>query len=158
MAEPYDSLQPPQIAVTIRSLPRRVNEALAALDLQDVSLDANGVDGDSPLGIVDDIGRSLVVIDRGLEQTLLHEEPTVMAAVMDPAARTWEQPAGDRATTLAALDDAADELAARIETAPSDSWQRSAQVAGGSTVTALAVAREAARTGVVGLRRLESFS
>jgi len=154
---PYDSLQPPQIAVTIRSLPRRYRSALAELEAADVDLGAAGRTGESPLVIVDDATRSLMVIDRGLEQVLLHDQPMVMAAVMDPAARQWEQPAGDRATILDALGDIATELADRIDEAPTDAWSRPAEVAAHGSVDALAIAREAARTGVERLRDLERF-
>lgn len=158
MPEPYDSLKPPQIAVTVRSLPRRVGEALAALEMAEVELDAAGPDGRSPLELVDDIGRSLMVIDRGLEQTLLHDTPTILAAVMDPAQRDWHESPPDRATSMAALDDIATELADRIDGADADAWYRTASVAGGGRVTALDIAREAARSGVTRLRQLEAMA
>lgn len=157
MTEPYDSLQPPQIATTLRSLPRRYASALAQLEAAEIALGAAGRTGESPLAIVDDAGRSLVVVDRGLEQTLLHDSPMLMAAVIDPGARQWEVPAGDRSTVLEALQDTADELADRIDGAPTDAWDRPADIAGGGTVTALDIAREAARTGVERLRDLERF-
>lgn len=157
MTAPYDSLQPPQIATTLRSLLRRYTSALAHLEAAEVALGAAGRSGESPLAIVDDAARSLMVVDRGLEQALLHDRPMLMAAVMDPGARQWEVPAGDRSTVLDALGDTADELADRVDQAPTEAWDRQADVAGGSTVTALDIAREAARTGVERLRDLERF-
>jgi len=142
--------------VTLRSLPRRVRAALAVLEREEVPLDAAGASGESPLAIVDDMARSLMVIDRGLQQVLLHEAPTLLAAVMDPGARVWEQPPGDRHTCLAALDDITAELADRIDGAPGDSWTRTAAIAGGSTASSLDIAREAARTGIGRLRDLEA--
>jgi len=152
----YDQLNPPHLVTTMRSFPRRYRAALAAAPPTPEALVAL-VDGHRVLARLTDTVRTLALLDRALEQTLVHDTPTVVAGVADAAARRW--PAASATDVDVLLDEltvTATALAARIDTAPSKDWSRTATVADrGRSIRAIDIAREAARTGAENLRIIE---
>ncbi len=152
---------PADIAVTLRSLPRRFGEALAAHDDEtddDVGALARvvGPDGLSALDHVADTGRTLALLGGALTQVVAGKRPVLHDAAVDPAARRWEIAASDLEGELALLADEALDLAGRVERTAPDQWSEVGRVVGGGERTALDLAREAVRTAITGLRATEA--
>lgn len=152
---------PADIAVTMRSLPRRFGEALAPRDDEtddDVEALARrvGPDGASALDHVADTGRTLALLAGALTQVVAGKRPVLHDAVVDPAARTWQLDATDLEGELALLADEALELAGRVERTSVEQWDEVGRVVGGDERTALDLAREAVRTAITGLRATEA--
>ena len=155
----FSELKPAQVAQTLRSLPRRVREALAQrIDHAAESfVHIVGSGGESVLDLLSDGASAVAVIDRALEQTLISSSPMVPAAVADPAARHFDRAPLSFHDVLELFDDTVGTLADRIDAvAPSD-WLRSANLTGGGSVTADDIAVEGARTGVTMLRAVAAL-
>lgn len=152
----YDSLHPPQLAATFRSFPRRYREVIAPVR-HDPDLLGRRVDGTCVVDLVADAVRTLTLVDRAVEMTMVQSVPVVVAAVVDASERHWPAcVADDLGPLLEELAEVAATLAERTTTAPTDAWNRTATVAGGhGTHRAVDLAREAARTGAEDLRHLE---
>lgn len=152
----YDSLHPPQLVATFRSFPRRYRAAVAPVR-HDADLLGRRVDGERVVDLVADTVRSLALIDRALEVTLVQSAPVLVAAVVDATERHWPECApDDLGPLLEELAEVATALADRAEAAPLEAWSRTAAVAGGrGSRTAVDLAREGARTGAENLRHLE---
>jgi hypothetical protein len=154
----YTKLAPANIAMTLRSFPRRYREVLNAdpsVDIDEIAhIAADG--GRSILDVLTDTTRSLTLLDRALERTLVSAEPTLHRGVVDAHEREWPVDTADSvAGELAQLDEAASTLASRIDHVAAADWLRKARVTGGDEVTAQQIAQEAARTGAENLRVLE---
>src|SRR5215203_763569 len=130
---------PADIAQTMRSLPRRFREALAVREGEDAAQLANvvGPDGCSALDHVASTGRMLALFEGGLTEVVNGRQPVLHAALADPGARQWEHAASDLEGELSLLDDAAGQLAGRVERTSADQWDEIGRVAGGSDLTAL---------------------
>jgi len=152
-------VSPSDAAVTMRSLPRRFRAALGSIAEDDQTaevVERVGPDGHSALDHLVHVVSSLSLLERALDQVLRSDGPTLHPATMDDTARDWEAPTErglDQA--LDELAEAAEQLAARIERAAADDWARTGEIAGGRSVTALDVAREAVATGIGHLRSAE---
>jgi hypothetical protein len=156
----YASLAPANVAAALRSFPRRYREVLTAdpsLDLDEVATVVAG-DGRSLLDVLVDTVRTLSVVERALERTIVSDRPVLHRGVIDHRARDWaHEPVSSIDDELAALDGVTESFAARIDEVASNDWLRSATLTGGVTVTALQLAQEAARTGSENLRALEGM-
>jgi hypothetical protein len=152
-------LSPGDAAIALRSYPRRYRALLQPInnddDLEELAHRA-GPDGVSAVQLLSDVTRTLVILAEALHQIMVNPTPVVHAAVVDPAERQWDTPPPER------LDDAwdlfADEattLADAIDRVPADEWTRTGSIAGGGTVSAIDVAREAVRAGRSGLGDIE---
>ena len=133
----------------LRSYPRRFRELLTSVDEQD--LPALAVDH------TDHVARSLALLGEALRQVLIHDQPTLLPAVIDDRAREWVH-AGSTSVddVLAFVDMEANALADTVKDVPSNAWTRSGTVAGGGgSISALDIAREAVRTGAEQLRTAE---
>lgn len=149
---------PADIAVTMRSLPRRFGEALADGDDEDVEALARvvGADGSSALDHVANTGRMLALIGRALGEVLAGHEPVLHPAVTDPGARNWEHAASDLEGELSLLTDEATALAGRVERPSAEQWKAVGHLPGGGEMTALDLGREAVQVAIAGLRATEA--
>lgn len=149
---------PADVAVTMRSLPRRFGEALEARDDEDAEALARvmGPDGSSALDHVADTGRMLALIGGALGEVVSGRQPVLHAAVTDPAARHWERAATDLEGELSLLADEAIALAGRVERTSAEQWKAVGRVVGGTEMTALDLAREAVQVAIAGLRATEA--
>jgi hypothetical protein len=151
-------LAPSDAAVALRSFPRRYRAAIQPVkDDDDVEELAHrvGPDGRSAIQILSDVTRTLVVLADALRQITVNDTPVVHAAVVDPALRHWDAPPPERLDdALVIFDDEATSLADAVDRVPVDAWTRSGSVAGGGSVTALTVVRDAVRDGRQGLEEI----
>lgn len=139
-------LSPEDVVAALRSYPRRFRELLTSVDEADVPTEA--------IEHADHVARSLAMLGEAIRQVLVHNEPTLMPAVADDAAREWAHAGASSVDdALAFLDMEANALADTLEDVPSDAWMRRGTVAGsGVSMSALDLAREAVRTGSEHLR------
>ncbi len=158
MALDLTNLSPTDVAVTMRSLPRRFNEALEVRSDEDRDELAGqvGPDGRSALDHLADTGRVLSLYAKGLADVLSGHEPVLHAGLTDATARQWDQAASDLEGELGLLGDAAEGMAAEVEHAPSDRWQQVGRVTGGEEITALDLAKQAVRVAIDGLKATEA--
>ena len=88
---------------------------------------------------------------------LTTDDPVVHPAVADADAREWETPAGTTVEdALTHLTDAATELADKVAAIHSPDWNRTGQVAGGASTSALELVRETVRVGSEGLHAVQT--
>lgn len=155
----YHLLNPPQVAVTLRSLPRRYREALTLLPARPEAVHER-VDGHTVHDLLVDTACSLAMLDRALEQTLVHGTPPVLlAAVVDRDLRHWTpDPHTGPSQLVDAIADTAIAFADRIDGERTKAWSRPATVVGGGTVLAVDIAREAARVAAENLRAIERLA
>jgi len=157
---PHDlsNLSPADVAVTMRSLPRRFGEALAAHGDEDADALARVVapDGSSALDHVADTGRMLALFGSALSEVVSGRQPVLHAAITDPSVRQWEHAATDLDGELSLLTDEAGALAGRVERTSADQWTAVGRVVGGTELTALDLAKEAVQTAIAGLRATEA--
>jgi hypothetical protein len=156
-------LAPSDAVAALRSYPRRYRAVLKPIsddgpaeEKADELAHRIGPAGRSCIDIVSDTTRTFVVLGEALHQITINPTPVVHRAVVDPAERQWDTPPPDDlddALTLFA--DEADALATAIANVPTDAWTRTGSVAGGGSVQAIDVAREAVRVGRVGLDDIE---
>ncbi len=158
MALDLSNLSPGDVAVTMRSLPRRFGEALEAEGDEDIDSLARvvGPDGTSALDHVADTGRMLALFGGALGEVLSGRQPVLHAAVTDPGARQWEHAATDLEGELSLLADEATALAGRVERTSADQWTEVGRVVGGTEMTALDLAKEAVHVAVAGLKATEA--
>jgi hypothetical protein len=155
----YTLLNPPQLATTLRSFPRRYREALAQVPSRPEAVHER-VDGHSVVELLLDTACSLAMLDRALEQTLVHDTPPVLvAAITDRDLRHWTpDPHAGPSELVEAIADTAVACADRVDRERTKAWSRPAQVVGGGTVLAIDIAREAVRVGAGNLRALEQLA
>ena len=152
MADQYASLKPGNVVSTLRSLERRLAEALAQVPDKPPESFAYivGSGGESVASLLSDAGRTLSLLDRALEQTFI-SEPVVHEGVVNAAARVWEGDALALAAGHELFIDTANTMADRADAASGDDWNRTATVTGGTSVTAMEIGQEAARTAITAL-------
>ncbi len=155
-----EHLSPRDAVVALRSFPRRYREVFASIEGDD-SLDAVaarlGPDGQSAAEVVSDVTRTWALLTEALRQIVFTEDAVLHPAVGDARQRSWEATPPDRIDdTLVLLGHEAEalvDLVQRVTT--SQDWSREASVAGGGTVTAVAVLRDAVQVGADGLGQTE---
>jgi hypothetical protein len=151
-------LAPSDAVAALRSYPRRYRGALRPIDDDNVEELAHrvGPDGRSSIGILSDVTRTMVILGEALHQISVNPTPVVHAAVIDPAERQWDTPPPeDLADALALFADESNALAEAVDHVPTDGWTRTGTVAGGGSISAIDVVREAVRVGRAGLGDIE---
>lgn len=158
MAHDLSNLSPADVAVTMRSLPRRFGEALAVDGDEDAEALARvvGPDGASALDHVADTGRMLALFGGALGEVVSGRQPVLHAAITDPGARHWEHAATDLEGELSLLTDEAGALAGRVERTSADQWTEVGRVVGGTELSALDLAKEAVQFAIAGLHATEA--
>lgn len=151
---------PSDAVVALRSLGRRYRGVFAGREDDERPDDLAhriGSEGRSALDHVVHATRTITLLGRALQQTLVEDDPVLHPAVADPTAREWEDTAGgtvdERVSELAWE---AEALADRVEHVPADDWGRRARVAGAdATTSALAILWDAVDSAVTDLRAAE---
>lgn len=144
----YDKLAPRDLAITLRSVPRRFEavRARARADrLVDV-LERTGPSGARLDDLLADASRGAALTSRAIDAALTSKDPVVSRAVLDPSERVYTD---DRAMSFDIAVDTiaadADGAAERIEHATADELSRDVAVTGGQTTTPLAIGQQLAR-------------
>ena len=151
MSFDVSSISPNDAETALRSYPRRFRAALLPIEddpaVEELAQQV-GPDGQSALEHAADAVRSWTVLREAFRQIQVSDTPVVHAAVADASLRQWEAPFRDTVGgLLEQLDDEAVAFADAVAEVSGDQWERRASVAGGGTVTALDVAREAVVVG-----------
>ncbi len=147
--------------MALRSYPRRYGAEFAGIEGDD-SLDESAVragpDGVSALQTVSDVTRTWSVLGGALTQVLRHDDAVLHPAIADRALRHWDNPPpATVADALTLLGHQAEALADQIGGVLSnDDWNRSATVAGGGSVTALDLVKDAVGVGADGLTQVQA--
>ena len=148
----YDlsSLAPADAMVALRSYPRRYREALRPIDDEQIDEMAQtlGPDGRSTIEIVIDTVRTWTMQQEALRQIRLADTPVGHPAVIDASQRRWEATVNEtRPAALDLIGEHAEALVAEVERVSTSEWTRSATAAGGGTISALDIVRDAVRVG-----------
>lgn len=169
-------LAPADAAVALRSLPRRFREAIARAagssshagtdpedddrvappaDAVEARAQQLGPDGTSPLEQVAATTAELGLFHQATTAILSGSPTPLHPAVVDRRSREWDVPPGltlDDALTL--LENEAIAFAALVESADATEWAKSGPVAGGSSISAIALVSEAVQSAVARLRSI----
>jgi hypothetical protein len=155
-------LSPSDCVAALRSYPRRFRAIVAPVggdEKPDDLVHRAGADGRSALDHADHVARSIALLGQAMHQVLTQDQPMLPAAVLDDDAREWAV-SGGALEADAVLDFVTREcegLATSIDRVDASEWTRAGTIAGsGATVTAIAIAREAVRTGAEHLRAAEA--
>jgi len=152
-------LSPSDASAALRSYPRRYAALLRPIkDDEDVEALAHrvGVEGRSPIDIVSDVTRTLVLLSEALHQITVNPTPVLHPAAADAAQRQWESPPPEQlAEVLTLFADQSTALADQIDRVSAKEWTRTGTVAGGDSLSAIDVVRDAVRTGRAGLTDVE---
>jgi hypothetical protein len=142
-------LGPDDAVAALRSYPRRFREVLTSVEPDELPQDA--------VEHADHVARSLAMLAEAVRQVVVQEEPTLLPAVADDAARQWAFDGSSAVDdVLAFLSMEAEAFADAIGGVPADAWSRTGTVAGsGQRLSALDIVREAVRTGADHLRATE---
>ncbi len=155
----FAQLSPRDTAITLRSLGRRVNQAVAPVisspELQSKA-DASGPGGDSLSGLVDMLTRTQGFLLNELAKSLDHQDPVIAQAVIDPDQLHFVE---DRPVPLSvgleSLATDSEQAGHRVEEATGADLGRVVSVVGGTSMTPLEIAQQAARTGIATLKKIE---
>lgn len=141
----------------MRSWPRRYGDLLLPhLDADDDPTDRIGPEGVSALDIALETVRTWELLTNALERVNLEDSPVLHPAVLDRSRRQWDRVGGETiASVHEQLSDRAVALAELVATIDGAGWNRMGRVAGGGSMTALGIAREAVDVGADALRRIE---
>ncbi len=155
-------LAPSDAVVALRSFPRRYREVFASIKGDDTIEEMAariGPDGRSAAGVASDVTRTWALLGEALRQIVFTDGAVVHPAVGDASLRSWDADHPDAlADTLTLLGHEADALVDLVgQVSNAHDWGRSAPVAGGTTVTALDVLRDAVQTGADGLGQAEAI-
>lgn len=151
-------LSPNDCVVAMRTWSRRYRAAFAVCpEGESAEIAARlGPDGVSALDLAVASVRTWVLLEKALHDIRLTESPTLHPAIGDPSVRTWDSPITEwLSSVLDQIDDVSKSLADTIEAIPSTDWARTATLAGGGSIDALSIAREAVRTGAENLKQIE---
>jgi len=154
-------LSPQDAVVAFRSYPRRYAaeiEGFVSDDDADELAARIGPDGVSAALVISEVGRTWAVLGGALDQVLRRDDAVLHPAITDPAQRHWDTPPADSvADGIDELRHEAEALAILVEGVHSaGDWSRSAAVAGGGSVTALDVVKDAVAVGADGLTRVRA--
>jgi hypothetical protein len=157
-------LAPADGAVALRSLPRRFAAVLRPPIAEDRPAGHDdlvqrvGPDGHSAVDHAMHVVRSLILLDRAIEQVLISDRPVLHPAVIDDHGRWVEDngPPPEPDDVLADLAAAAERLAARVDRVAASDWSRAGRVAGdGGTASAHDLLREAVGQAIAHLHDAE---
>ena len=144
----YDKLAPRDLAITLRSVPRRfaaVQSRAGAPRLADV-IGRTGPSGARLDDLLAGASRGAALVGNALDTALTTNDPVVAHAVLDPTERVYTD---DRVMRFELAVDTisteADGAAQRIEHATADDLSREVSVTGGGTTTPLAIGQQLAR-------------
>jgi hypothetical protein len=150
------------VAITLRSLPRRYGEALRieavrrGVDPDDLADRTSGVGSSAMTHLVDTVS-TLTLLEQALTQVIRTDDPALHPGVLDASSRDWSSPRGlSLDTVLEMLGDQCEDLAAMVDGVPSADWKRLGHVADADTrLQAIDLAHESVRVGVGNLRAME---
>lgn len=142
-------LSPDDALAALRSYPRRFREVLTSVEPEELPHEA--------VDAADHVARSVALLGEALRQVVVQDDPTLVPAVADDAARDWTTSGSSSVDdVLAFLDMECNALADAIRDVASEAWTRTGTVAGsGHDMSAIAIVREAVRTGADSLRAAE---
>ncbi len=144
----YDMLSPRDLAITLRSVPRRfttVRSRAGADRLVDV-LERIGPSGARLDDLLAGASRGAALVGNAITMALTTNEPVVAHAVLDPSERVYTDDRSMRFDiAVDTITTEADGAAQRIEHATADDLSRDVAVTGGSTTTPLAIGQQLAR-------------
>lgn len=142
-------LGPADCEAALRSYPRRFRELLTSVEPDELPHAA--------VEHADHVARAVALLGEALRRVLVVDQPTLLPAVADDAAREW---AFDGSSSiddvLAFLTIECNALADMLHEVPSEAWTRTGTIAGARRdMSALDIAREAVRTGADHLHAAE---
>jgi len=144
----FDQLAPRDLAITLRSLRRRLGSVQArssADQLADV-VEQAGPSGERLDDLMASALRGAAAISQALQTSLQTSEPVIASAVLDPSDRTFvDERTVDTATAVSGISAEAETAADRIEHASAGALSRDVPVTGGDTTTPLAIGQQLAR-------------
>ncbi len=145
-------LSPDDAVAALRSYPRRFREVLTSVEPDDVPAEA--------VEAADHVARSVAMLAEALRQVVVQDNPTLLPAVADDTAREWTMSTlSSPDDVLAFLDMECNAMADAVHGVASEAWTRTGIVAGtGTEMSALAIAREAVRTGAITCARQRARS
>jgi hypothetical protein len=148
-------LAPSDASAALRSYARRYRELLRPLTAdEDVEEIAHriGPEARSAIEIVSDVTRTLVLLHEATRQVTITDTPVLHPAVLDPTKRQWDAAPPERLDdALGLLTDTCTSFADDIDRVGPDNWLRTGTIAGGGSVSAIDVVREAVQVGHDGL-------
>jgi hypothetical protein len=148
-------LAPSDASAALRSYARRYREQLAPLAAdEDVEELAHriGPEARSVIEIVSDVTRTLVLLHEAERQITINDTPVLHPAVCDRTQRHWDASPPERLDdALGLLVDTCTPFAGDVDRVGADSWARTGTIAGGGSVSAIDVVREAVQVGHDGL-------
>lgn len=144
----FDQLAPRDVAITLRSLHRRlasIEARASAPELEDL-IGRPGPSGQPLDELLADALRGAGFTASALTASLTATAPVLPEAVFDLSERTYvEERSIDLETAVEAISSEADEAAQRIEHATASELSRSVAVVGGTATTPLAIGQQLAR-------------
>jgi hypothetical protein len=153
-------LSGPDAVAAMRSYPRRYRSTVLPVpddDAEELAMRL-GPGGVSALDLVVNTTNTWALLGQALHRVIIDDEPVLHAGVGDPNERSWDVPPGlEVRDALDHLADQADELAHAIDRVHTGDWSRTGRLAGGGTVTALDVVRDAVATGSDNLRDIDAI-
>jgi DinB superfamily len=160
MSVDVSRLTPGDCAAALRSFPRRFRAVLATFDEDEKPDDLvhrPGADGRSAAQHADHVARSIALLRQALHDVLVHDRPVLPAGVFDDGSALSGEGNGSVEAVLDSLSAECAALADTVDRTDADAWSRVGIVggAGGRSVSALDILREAVRIGSDGLREAE---
>lgn len=144
----FDQLAPRDLAITLRSLRRRLGsiETRAAVpELADL-VGRPGPSGHRLDDLLADALRGAALTANALDTSLTASAPVIPSAVFDPPERTFvDERTVDVETAIEAICSEADDAAQRIEHATAGELSRAIAVVGGEETTPLTIGQQLAR-------------
>ncbi len=153
-------LSGPEAAVAMRTYGRRFRQSILPIaddpDAEELA-QRIGPGGHSALDLVITTANTWVLLGQALHQVLIQDDPVLHAGVLDPHERVWDAPTtASVPEQLARLDDEATTFAEAIDAVHSPDWGRTGRIAGGPSVSAFDMVKEAVRTGADNLHQVET--
>ena len=155
----FAQLSPRDTAITLRSLGRRVTQAVAPVvgsaELQ-ARIDAAGPNGDSLSGLVDLMTRMQGFLSNELGKSLDQKDPLIAKAVgeLDQLHFVEDRPV-PLTVGLESVATDSEQAGRRVEDTSGADLARVVSVVGGGSITPLEIAQQQARTGVASLKQIE---
>jgi hypothetical protein len=153
MDDRYGQLKPGQIAAALRSYPRRYGTELSRLS--DPTLASRDrPDDTAAFALVQAVVDAFRHRFTGLHEIVELGHVTMTADVLSEPVSAPPTPSAGPSSAPEQLAEVAEQLAAVVDAATTDDWNRAARRPDGSTLTAIDIARDATRVGAERLREL----